>query len=209
MSEKTDRALIIGASVAAAYAALQLVSNVASLKVGLVFGLAVDMGTFCYPFTFTLRDLAHKTLGVKAVTALVWVSAGICLFASGYFALCALAPSVGGDDSAVQFSAVLSPMWRLVLASITAMVVSELVDTRIYQWYVNRSYRHQWGRVALSNAVSIPIDNLIFSVAAFGWVLPWNEVFQIFIFNLIVKVVVGFVGVPLIYTVPEKINDRS
>lgn len=30
------------------------------------------------------------------------------------------------------FASVLSPMWRIVLASITAEVVSELVDTEVY-----------------------------------------------------------------------------
>ena len=41
----------------------------------------------------------------------------------------------------------------------------------------------------VSNSVSIPIDNLIFAVGAFGGVLPWDVVWQIFLFNLIIKYV--------------------
>ena len=195
--------LSVVAVVAGAYAALQLLSNVASLKVGTVWGFAVDMGTFCYPFTFTLRDVAHKTLGKKAVTALVVASAVLCLFASGYLALCALAPDASGDGNATAFSRVFSPMWRLILASIAAMLVSELADTQVYHWFVQRTARHQWARVLLSNAVSIPLDNLVFAVGAFGWTLPWTTVAEIFVFNLVVKAVVGALGTPLIYLVRE------
>lgn len=51
--------------VIAAYIAAQMIADVASTKIGLVLGLSVDMGTFIYPITFTLRDLAHKTMGKK------------------------------------------------------------------------------------------------------------------------------------------------
>lgn len=195
------RALSAAATVAGLYAGLQLLSNIASLKVGTVAGFAVDMGAFCYPFTFTLRDMAHKTLGKKAVTALIFAAAGLCLFASGYLALCAAAPAA--DDSSIAFSRIFTPMWRLVLASLAAMVISELADTGVYQWFTSKTPRHQWARVAVSNAVSIPLDNLIFAVGAFGWTLPWAAVGEIFLFNLALKAAVGFLGAPLIYLVPS------
>ena len=40
------------------YAGAQMLSDIASLKIGLVGGFAVDMGTFIYPITFT-RDVVH------------------------------------------------------------------------------------------------------------------------------------------------------
>ena len=59
----------------------------------------------------------------------------------------------------------LAPLWRITIASIIAEVVSELVDTEVYHWFVRRvTTRHQWARVAVSNAVSIPIDNVLFAV---------------------------------------------
>ena len=39
--------------VALSYLAVQLVSNISSIKVGLVFNYAVDMGVFLYPLSFT------------------------------------------------------------------------------------------------------------------------------------------------------------
>jgi uncharacterized PurR-regulated membrane protein YhhQ (DUF165 family) len=57
--------------------------------------------------------------------------------------------------------------------------------------------------VLVSNSVSVPVDNLIFSVAAFGWALPWGVVWQIFLFNLIIKYGMTLLSLPLIYLVPD------
>ena len=40
--------------VIAAYIGAQMLADIASLKIGIVWGMAVDMGTFIYPITFTL-----------------------------------------------------------------------------------------------------------------------------------------------------------
>ena len=55
----------IAVIVVSAYIAAQMLSDIASLKIGVVGSLAVDMGTFIYPITFTLRDVVHKVLAAK------------------------------------------------------------------------------------------------------------------------------------------------
>ncbi len=189
--------------VTAAYIGAQMLSDIASLKIGVVFGLAVDMGTFIYPITFTLRDVVHKVLGKRNAQALILAAGTINLFMAGYLMWAA---SVPGDPSwglQEEFSAILSPVWRIVLASIVAEVFSELADTEIYHWWVTRVTRkHQWARVLVSNSVSVPIDNAIFSVGAFGWALPWSVVWEIFLFNLLVKYGMTLLSLPLIYLTP-------
>jgi hypothetical protein len=191
--------------VVAAYVAAQMLSDIASLKIGIVFGLAVDMGTFLYPVTFTLRDMAHKVIGKRNSQTMIISAAVINLLMAAYLFWVA---SVPGDPSwglDEEFSAILAPVWRIVLASILAEVVSELVDTEIYHWFVTRiTTRYQWLRVLISNSVSIPIDTLIFSVGAFGWVLPWAVVWQIFLFNMAVKFVMTLISLPWIYLVPAR-----
>ena len=98
-------------------------------------------------------------------------------------------------------------VWTLdeLLASIAAEVFSELADTEVYHWFVHKvTRRYQWARVLISNGVSVPIDNLVFSVGAFGWALPWGVVWQIFLFNLLVKYAVTLVSLPLIYVIKTK-----
>ncbi len=188
----------------ASYIAAQMLSDIASLKIGLVAGFAVDMGTFIYPVTFTLRDVVHKVLGKKSAQLLILVAGVINLLMAGYLMWAASVSSDPEWGLGTEFSAILSPVWRIVMASILAEVVSELLDTEIYAWFVEKVTRkHQWARVLLSNSLSVPVDNLIFSVGAFGWLLPWTVVWQIFFFNLVVKYGVTLLSLPMIYLVPD------
>ncbi len=184
----------------ALYAAVQLLSDIASLKIGVVFGLAVDMGTFIYPVSFTLRDLAHKILGRRNARVLIIASALINLAAVAYIMLAAHVPSDEEWGLGAEYEAIFTNIWRIVIASIIAQIVSQLVNTEVYHWFVTRITRgHQWLRVLTSNTISIPIDNMIFVIGAFGWLLPWSVVGEIFLFNLIVKYIVMCCSIPLIY----------
>ena len=202
----------------AAYAGAQVIADVASLKIGIVAGRAVDMGTFIYPITFTLRDVVHKVLGRRAARTLIITCGGVNLFMGAYFAWTA---SVASDPSwglGAEYSAILGPVWRIVIASIIAEVVSELVDTEVYHWFVTRiTTRHQWARVLTSNAVSVPLDSVIFGVLAFGALpflgddaltLPWPAVWDIVLVNIVVKGLVTLASLPLIYVAPDRNWDE-
>ncbi len=189
----------------AAYIGAQMLSDIASLKIGVVASLAVDMGTFIYPITFTLRDVVHKLLGKKNTRILILAAGVINLFMAAYLMWAASVPSDPMWGLGEAFSSILGPVWRIVLASIAAELVSELVDTEVYHWFVTRiTTRYQWARVLVSNSVSVPIDNAIFALGAFGWALPWAVVWEIFMINLIVKYIVTLVSLPLIYVAPDR-----
>jgi len=194
----------------AAYVAAQMFSDVMSLKIAYLAGASVDAGTFIYPITFTLRDLVHKMLGRKAARTLIVTAAVINLAMAGLFAFAAWLPhdaswlqEMGWDQD--WFAAVLAPVWRIVLASIAAEVISELADTEVYHLWVTRiTRRYQWVRVLVSNLVSVPLDSLIFCWGAFGGNLPPAVVWSIFWANVIMKGGVTLASLPGIYLVPER-----
>ena len=198
------------------YVGAQVISQVTSLKIGVVLGRAVDMGTFIYPITFTLRDLVHKSAGRQAARTMIVTSAFVNLFLAAYLAWTVRVPSDPAWGLGSAYSAVLGPIWRIVIASILAMVISELIDTEVYHWWVTRiTTRFQWLRVLVSNAVSIPVDNLIFAVGAFAPLfflsqyqrdqsLPWDTVWDIFWVNLAVKGLVSLASIPFIYLTKDR-----
>jgi histidyl-tRNA synthetase len=154
--------------VLSAYLAGQLISNIASLKIGTFFSLAVDMGTFLYPITFTLRDLVHKNLGKKAARTIIWAAGIINLLMTAYLAFAAGFPAHETWPLQPQFEAIFSPMWRIVFASIIAQIIAELLDTEMYAYIADKHPKvPQWARVLGSNSISIPIDNFVFCVIAF------------------------------------------
>ncbi|MDR1747446.1 MAG: queuosine precursor transporter [Spirochaetaceae bacterium] len=189
----------------ASYAAAQILADVGSLKIGYLFGMSIDGGTFIYPLTFTLRDMIHKKLGKSAARTIIFASAVINILMAGYFALIALVPADPAWELQEAFAAVLGPVWRIVTASIVAEVIAELLDTEIYHLWVTRVTRnHQWSRVLVSNVVSIPVDSVIFAWIAFGGELPVSVVWSIILANIIVKGIVTLASIPFIYIVKDE-----
>jgi uncharacterized integral membrane protein (TIGR00697 family) len=170
--------------VVALYIGAQMLSDLTSLKIGLIAGLAVDMGTFIYPITFTLRDVAHKTIGKRHTQLLIWLAAAVDLFAVAYFWWVGGVPGdpVWGLEAEWEAIFSVNVLGRIVLASIVAEVVSELVDTEVYHWFVTRiTRRRQWGACAgQQQRQRAESTTSIFAVGAFGWLLPWEVVWQIF-----------------------------
>lgn len=129
-----------------------------------VFGL-VAVGTLIFGVTFTARDYVHR-LGRRRVYVMIIVAA-----------LAAAGLSIAG---AVD--------WRIILASMVAIVLSETSDTEIYQ----RLLARRWlVRVAGSNAVSVPLDSIIFNLIAFAGVFAWPMLAAIIFGEIVVKFLAG------------------
>lgn len=195
--------------IVSAYIAAQMLSDIASLKIIIILSLSMDAGTLIYPFTFTLRDLVHKKIGISGARVIILVAAGINLLMAGLFWLVARLPGDPTVGPQTAFAAVLAPVWRIVLASIIAEVVAELIDTEIYRlWVVRVTRRFQWARVLSSNAVSIPVDSAIFCSIAFAGVYPTPVVMAIFWSNLLIKGLVTLGSLPGIYLVKENASPE-
>jgi len=139
---KLTRDLVAKTVVLALYL-LSIVAGVAAIK---VFGVVSIPGGFMAPaavyvvgVTLILRDWLHELAGRRV--ALLAIIAGAVL------------------------SALVDP--RLALASGLAFLISEVLDLGVYEQIRNRFDSVPAG-MAVSNAVSIPVDSLIFLTLAFG-----------------------------------------
>lgn len=195
---------VTGIWVVAAYVAAQMMADVLSLKIAWVAGFSVDAGTFVYPFTFTLRDMVHKLLGRAAARAVILAAGVVNLVMAALFSFTAWLPPDPTWPLQGEFVAVLTPVWRIVMASIAAELISEFADTEIYHlWVTKVTGRFQWSRVLVSNSFSVPLDSLIFSWGAFGGRYVSATVWSIFLSNVIVKGAVTLASLPAIYLVPD------
>ena len=205
MSKKL-RPLDYAIIVSVMYVAAQIFSDITSLRIIMFFGLSMDAGTLIYPITFTLRDMIHKALGVRVARLVVFLAAGINIFMAGLFWLVSVLPADVSVGMQAEFGIVLSPVFRITLASIIAEVISELIDGQMYEVWVRRfRQKHQWGRVLASNLVSVPVDSLMFVIVAFAGVLPLSVMVSIFLSNVILKLVVSVVSIPGIYLVDGEV----
>ncbi|MEZ5372772.1 MAG: queuosine precursor transporter [Microthrixaceae bacterium] len=203
----SERAVMVLMVVGGAYVASSLMANVMSVRILSLGGWAVDAGTLTYPLTFTLRDVVHKVGGTAVARTTVVATAGFnVLLAIGLWAAAALPgdPATTGPGQS-EFANVLNPVLRITAASIIAQVIAELVDTEVYRaWVARFGIRHQWGRVLSSNAVSVPLDSVIFAVIAFAGRLPADVVWSIIVANIVIKGLTAVASTPLIYSVRDR-----
>ena len=87
------------------------------------------------------------------------------------------------------------------MASLTAYIVSSLIDVQVFAWWRERVGRYRWARVLASNAVSTLIDSVLFITIAFAGVMP---ILPLIVGQYIIKMVVTVVSIPLIYTIQAR-----
>ncbi len=195
-----------GPIVASLYVAFQVIANILAVKIALVpfTTWAVAGGTIIYPFTFTLRDFVHKTLGKKQarqiviLAVLVNVVMAICLILVGKLAP---APQWGLQEA---YEKILLPVGRIAIASIIAQMVSELADTEIF----SRVYK-KFGdveAVLISNTIALVIDSLLFVGIAFYGTLPMAVLWQIIVAQLVVKFVLSVISSPTVKLIPRQVE---
>lgn len=133
-------------------------------------GILVSVGTLVFGITFTQRDRMHRH-GRRFVYKVIFLSAclNLIMLVSLRF--------VWGVPVLEFFSRqewhwlegglamLMENGWRVFLASFLAIILAEAADTEVFHLYRDRSWI---GRVTRSNAVSIPIDSVLFNLIAFA-----------------------------------------
>jgi uncharacterized PurR-regulated membrane protein YhhQ (DUF165 family) len=131
------------------YILLIVLANLTAGTLISVAGLQFAVGTIFFGFIFTLRDKIHILKGKHYVYKVIALAVIVNLLFSllGAFSL------------------------TILVASVLAFALSELADTEVFSRLKERTYIL---RVIGSNAVSIPLDTILFTFIAFGsvWALP-------------------------------------
>ncbi|MEX0322154.1 MAG: queuosine precursor transporter [Puniceicoccaceae bacterium] len=133
-------------------------------------GILVSVGTLVFGVTFTQRDRMHQ-LGRPFVYKVIFITAILNLFMllSLKFmwgnALLGFLEQRGWNWFQEAVAMLMENGWRVFLASFLAIIIAEAADTEIFHFYRDRSWI---GRVTRSNAVSIPIDSVLFNLIAFA-----------------------------------------
>jgi uncharacterized integral membrane protein (TIGR00697 family) len=192
-------------AVVALYISFQIFSDILAIKVASLFGIAFTVGTIIYPFTFTLRDMVHKILGKKGARQVVIWAGVLNLLMVGLFQLAILLPPDSHWGIQNEFSIVLGSVWRIVVASILAEIISQLIDTEAYSFYVNKiTKKYQWGRVLFSNFFASPVDSMVFVFVAFLGILPMSVLWTMIGVQIVVKWLMAIISIPGIYLVKDK-----
>jgi hypothetical protein len=195
--KKTNLVIVLTAG----YLLCQIIADVTASKMVDLFGIYVPAAVFIYALTFTLRDVVHKQLGKQQAVFMVLTAGGVNVLMAAYFMFTVWlkpAPFWGNQEA---YNLILGVVPRVVGASILAEMVSELIDTEVYH---RIKHLAPWKRVLGSNAVSLPIDSLIFVSVAFAGTMPLSALISVMLGQILLKAVITVISIPLIYIVPDR-----
>jgi queuosine precursor transporter len=124
-------------------------------------------GAYLIGVALALIELAHRTAPSRREgwrNAQVMVACGFAASAllAGYVKLVDASPAAFPGQSFHD----IADTWRIVGASLAAFAVSETLDNAFGAWLRGRV--HDGLRVLATNAVSVPLDSLVFLSIAFG-----------------------------------------
>ena len=185
---------------------------------GLTFTLTC--GVLLWPLEFIMTDIVNEYYGPKAVRRISYIAIALICYAflMFYFAINVPADksfwtgskqASGVPDMQAAFTGIFGQGMWIILGSVTAFLVSQVVDVWIFHKVKKvTGEKHVWLRATGSTIVSQLVDSFIVLFIAFkignGW--SYQRVLAIGLVNYTYKFAMAVVLTPLIYLLEKGIE---
>ncbi len=132
-------------------------------------GFTLSMGIIPWPFVFVLTDIINEYFGKDGVRRLTFISVGMIIYS--YFIIFIAMNIPASNISPVDdhsFITVFSQSSLIIIGSITAFLISQLLDVTIFHFFKNfTNNRFLWLRATGSTVFSQLIDTFVVTGIAF------------------------------------------
>jgi len=181
-----------------------LVAELIGGKLIYIGDVVMSLGILPWPIVFITTDLINEYFGEKGVKKLSIITAGLIAYTFFLLLIGLQIPAVKGDGLITdeQFSAVFGQSMWIIVGSITAFLVSQLIDVTIFHFVKNRTGKKMiWLRSTGSTVISQFFDSFIVLGIAF-W-LPGKIDTKMFVASALtgytVKLLIAVGLTPFIY----------
>ena len=164
----------------------------------------MSIGILPWPVVFLTTDLINEYFGEKGVRRLSFITASLIAYAFIVLLLAIAIPAAKGISPVndEQFQAVFGQSMWIIVGSIVAFLVSQLIDVSVFWYFRNKTGSKKiWLRTTGSTVISQLFDSFIVLGIAF-W-LPGKINFETFIGSALTgytfKLGIAILLTPLIY----------
>ena len=163
----------------------------------------LSIGVIPWPVVFIATDLINEYFGREGVRRLTFMTIGLIVYAFIVLFLAMQVPAVSFSPvSDAQFQAVFGQSMWIIVGSVIAFAISQLVDVFIF-WLVRHKTgpRYLWMRATGSTVVSQLIDSIVIIGIAF-WLpgkVKTSEFLTVAASNYSFKLIVALGITPLLY----------
>ncbi len=187
-----------------------VLANIQVTKTIELFGLTATLGNIMYGTLFLVTDSLNEKYGLKDAKNAVYIGF-VSLIAMVIIMQMALLFTPHAEDFASDsLNTIFSLMPRIALGSLTAYILSQLLDVHLFQKIKEKlpSDKLLYVRNIGSTMVSQFVDTLIFVPIAFLGTHELSIVISIFITTYIIKLLVAVLDTPFVYII-KKITPRQ
>ncbi|MCY7350577.1 MAG: queuosine precursor transporter [Cytophagaceae bacterium] len=179
---------------------------------GGTFGYALSAGALLWPTVFITSDIINEYFGRPGVKRISYLTAGFIAYSFILiYVATLLAPArfwldvnaqPAGFDINYAFGKIFRQGLGIILGSITAFLVAQLLDATVFQYLRRRTGRRMiWLRATGSTLVSQLIDSFVVLFIAFYVFGNWNmqQVLTVGLNNYTYKFIVAILLTPVLY----------
>jgi uncharacterized integral membrane protein (TIGR00697 family) len=189
--------------------------NPANLSLlGGTFNFDMTAGVILWPFVFVLTDLINEYFGQAGVKKLSWIAVVLLVYSflavrlamwlKGADFWLSSGKNQGLSDMSEAFNAVFGQGLMIILGSLVAFLVGQIVDAAVFSKLKNKTgEKFIWLRATGSTVISQFIDSYVVLVIAFyvGGTYDLLWVLQVGTINYIYKLTMAIVLLPLLYLI--------
>lgn len=185
------------------FAWVAVATVLANIQVGKtieLFGIVTTLGNTMYGTIFLATDLLHDRYGQSAARKAVHLGLFTLLATTATMQLALQFIPQASDLGQGPLAYIFGLLPRLAFASMTAYVVSQYLDVRLFA-RIRRRFptREQfWIRSAGSTVLSQLVDSTLFCTIAFLGVYPFDVWLQILVSTIAIKMLITALSVPVV-----------
>ena len=179
-----------------------------------VFGIKLfelSVGVLPYPITFLITDIISEIFGKRKANQVVFMGILASIFSIGLLLLGDVLPASSSspiDDK--TFNLVFSASPLAVLASMSAYLIAQFLDIRIYHfWKQLTQGKYLWLRNNFSTFSSQIIDSTtVIALLCIFDILAWDLFLGLVLSSITFKIVVAVIDTPLLYLLVGLIRKK-
>jgi len=187
------------------YAWVGVATVIANIQVTKTIAMPPDivmtLGNTMYVTLYMASDLLNEKYGRKEARTAVWFGFFTLIMTTVIMQMALFFDPQEGDLAQSSLETIFGMMPRLALGSLTAYLVSQFLDVRLYSWIRNYygTPRQMWVRSNGSTMVSSFVDTLIFCTIAFAGEYGLRVWTEILLTTYVVKFLLTAAGTPVLY----------
>ena len=180
--------------------------------------ITLTCGVLLWPLEFIITDIVNEFYGPKIVRRISLIAIALISYAFLMFLVAMKVPpadfwitshttSDNVPDMQNAFNAIFGQGMRIIVGSLVAFFVSQLVDVTVFHKIKKiTGEKKVWLRATGSTLVSQLVDSYIVLFIAFAGVFSWQQILAIGVVNYFYKAFMAIVLTPLIYLAEHRIE---